>query len=349
MRLDRTGLAIGVTAAIAMALLAGCKKEGATDALKEATAAALEKATDAKPGQADDAADAGQAAVGEFDISSVPLSTVALGDFPYLTLPAGYVGNGDAETKRIARFPFWVKGRAHWVEGRFYLVNVYPEKEGDYNPYELRKNLEALVAQMGGVKLVRGKNFPTTSSRAGATKSRMGFLKGLGDIYNVPASTYVVRRDDGNIWIHFAQDTAQGGLIVGQEKAFVATAQLLPASEMKKQLDAAGKVALQVNFATDKTDVLPDSLPQIEQVAELMKIDGALKLAVNGHTDDSGDAAHNQRLSEGRAKAVVALLAGKGIEASRLTAAGFGSTQPVADNGTQEGKAKNRRVELVKR
>ncbi|WP_248642839.1 OmpA family protein [Thermomonas fusca] len=348
MRLDRTGLAIGVTAAIAMALLAGCKKEGATDALKEATAAALEKATDAKPGQADDAADAGQAAVGEFDISSVPLSTVALGDFPYLTLPAGYVGNGDAETKRIARFPFWVKGRAHWVEGRFYLVNVYPEKEGDYNPYELRKNLEALVAQMGGVKLSEEK-IPYDIIKSWGDEITMGFLKGLGDIYNVPASTYVVRRDDGNIWIHFAQDTAQGGLIVGQEKAFVATAQLLPASEMKKQLDAAGKVALQVNFATDKTDVLPDSLPQIEQVAELMKIDGALKLAVNGHTDDSGDAAHNQRLSEGRAKAVVALLAGKGIEASRLTAAGFGSTQPVADNGTQEGKAKNRRVELVKR
>ena len=66
---------------------------------------------------------------------------------------------------------------------------------------------------------------------------------------------------------------------------------LLPASEMKKQLDAAGKVALQVNFATDKTDVLADSLPQIEQVAALLKQDPSLQLAVNGHTDDSGDAA----------------------------------------------------------
>ena len=348
MRLDKTGLAIGVAAAIAMSLLAGCKKDGATDALKETAAAALEKATDAKPGQADDAAGADQAKGGDFDVSSVPLSTVALGDFPYITLPEGYVGNGDAETKRIARFPFWVKGKAHWVEGRFHLVNVYPEKEGDYNPHELRKNLEAMVEQMGGVKLSE-EQIPYDTIKSWGDEITMGFLKGLGDIYNVPAHTYVVRRDDGNIWIHFAQDTAQGGLIIGQEKAFVATAQLLPASEMKKQLDAAGKVALQVNFATDKTDVLPDSLPQIDQVAALLKEDGSLKLAVNGHTDDSGDAAHNQTLSEGRAKAVVALLAGKGIEASRLTAAGFGSTQPLADNGTQEGKAKNRRVELVKR
>ena len=205
-----------------------------------------------------------------------------------------------------------------------------------------------MVEQMGGVKLSE-EQIPYDTIKSWGDEITMGFLKGLGDIYNVPAHTYVVRRDDGNIWIHFAQDTTQGGLIIGQEKAFVATAQLLPASEMKKQLDAAGKVALQVNFATDKTEVLPDSLPQIDQVAALLKEDGSLKLAVNGHTDDSGDAAHNQTLSEGRAKSVVALLTAKGIDAERLTAAGFGSTQPVADNGTEEGKARNRRVELVKR
>ena len=94
--------------------------------------------------------DAAAAKAGEFDIASVPLSNVPLGDFPYITLPQGYVSNGEPETKQIARFPFWVQGRAHWVEGRFYLVNVYPEKEGGYNPYELRRNLDALVAQRGG-------------------------------------------------------------------------------------------------------------------------------------------------------------------------------------------------------
>ena len=91
-----------------------------------------------------------------------------------------------------------------------------------------------------------------------------------------------------------------------------------------------------------------EGLTEIEQVAALLKQDPSLQLAVNGHTDDSGDAAHNQQLSEGRAKSVVALLTAKGIDAARLTAAGFGSRQPVADNGTQEGKARNRRVELVK-
>jgi outer membrane protein OmpA-like peptidoglycan-associated protein len=290
-----------------------------------------------------------QPATHEFDINQVPLSHVALGDFPYISLPSGYMSNGEPETKRFARFPFWVKGQAHWVEGRFYLVNVYPENEGEYSPYEVRKNLEAQVEQMGGVK-VSEEQIPYDTVKSWGDEITMGFIKGLGDVYStsVMANVYLVRRDDGNIWIHFAQGTTQGGIIVGQEKAFQQTAQLLPASEMKKQLDSAGKVALQVKFATDKTDILPDSQPQIEQVMQLLKDDPSLKLAINGHTDNSGEAAHNQTLSEGRAAAVVAALATKGVASTRLAAHGYGDSQPVADNATPEGKAKNRRVELVK-
>lgn len=349
MRLEKIGLVMGVAVAIAAVLLAGCKNEHANEALKSAAAAALEKAIDAKQAKPDTppAADESAKSAG-FDISAIPVSTVALGDFPYISLPPGYISNGEPGAKRFARFPFWVKGQAHWVEGRFYLVNVYPDKEGEYNPYELRKNLEAQVAQMGGVK-VSEEQIPYDTIKSWGDEITMGFLKGLGDVYSVPANTYLVRRNDGNIWIHFAQDTAQGGIIVGQEKAFQQTAHLLPASAMKQQLDSAGKVALQVNFATDKTEILPDSLPQLEQVVQLLKDDPALKLAVNGHTDGSGDKTHNQALSEGRAKAVVAALVAKGIDATRLTAQGFGDSQPVADNSSAEGKAKNRRVELVKR
>lgn len=336
---------MGMAAAIAAALLPGCKNEKTNETIKNADASALEKAIDAKKAKAEESSKPA-----EFDISAIPVSTATLGDFPYISLPPGYMSNGEPETKRFARFPFWVKAQAHWVEGRFYLVNVYPDEEGEYNPYELLRNLEAQVEQIGGSK-VSDEHIPYETVNGWGEEITMGFLKGLGDVYSedVKVKTYLVRRNDGNIWIHFAQGTTQGGIIVGQEKAFQQTAQLLPASEIKKQLDAVGKVALQVNFATDKTDVLPDSLPQIEQVAALLKDDPSLKLAINGHTDNTGDAAHNQQLSEERAKAVVVLLTGKGIDAARLSAAGFGSARPVADNGTGEGKAKNRRVELVKR
>ena len=343
MRFNKTGLAMGVAAAMALTLLAGCKKDGASASLKDAASAALEHASGTAATQ-----DAAAAKAGEFDIASVQLSNVPLGEFPYISLPQGYVSNGAPETKQIARFPFWVQGRAHWVEGRFYLVNVYPEKEGDYSPLEMRKNLDALVAQMGGVQVSEEK-IPYDTVKGWGDEIAQGFITGLGDVYSLPVVTYVVHRTEGNLWIHFCQGTSQAGIIVGQEKAFEQTAQLLPASELKKQIDANGKVALQVNFATDETDILPDSQLQIAQVVQLLKEEPSLQLDVNGHTDNTGDAAHNQSLSEGRAKAVVAALEALGIDAKRLSAHGHGASQPVADNGSEEGKAKNRRVELVKR
>ena len=160
-------------------------------------------------------------------------------------------------------------------------------------------------------------------------------------------NTWLVRKPNRNIWLHFVGDTAAGAMMVIESAPFEATSTLLPASELKQQLDATGKVALQVNFATDKAEILPDSLPQIDQVVALLKDDPALRLSVNGHTDNTGDATHNQQLSEARAAAVLAALEAGGIDGSRLQAKGFGQTEPVADNATEDGKARNRRVELV--
>lgn len=283
-----------------------------------------------------------------FDIDSVPVSTVALGDFPYIALPQGYTSKGyGTVSKDFARFPFWAKGEPHWVEGRFYGATFAPESGKEMSEFEVKKNFEALIGQMGGVKISEEK-IPSDTVKSWGDEITMGFLDGLGDVYNNPATTYVVRRDDGNVWVHLVTQSAGGAYLVGKEKAFAQTAQLMPASQLKQQLDDTGKVALQVNFATDKTDIQPDSLPQIDQVVQLLKDDPALKLAINGHTDNTGDAAHNQKLSEGRANAVVAAIVAKGIDAARLSAKGFGQDQPVADNATEAGKAKNRRVELVK-
>jgi outer membrane protein OmpA-like peptidoglycan-associated protein len=80
----------------------------------------------------------------------------------------------------------------------------------------------------------------------------------------------------------------------------------------------------------------------------LLQSSPELKVEVCGHTDNVGPAASNQKLSEARARSVVAAPAGKGIASDRLTAKGYGQTSPVADNRTEEGRAKNRRVELVK-
>ena len=102
-------------------------------------------------------------------------------------------------------------------------------------------------------------------------------------------------------------------------------------------------------FATSKADILPESNAVVAQMIALLKENPGLKVSIEGHTDNSGDAKANKGLSERRAQAVLAALKTAGIPAGRLSAAGWGSEKPVADNGTAEGKAQNRRVELVKK
>ncbi len=123
----------------------------------------------------------------------------------------------------------------------------------------------------------------------------------------------------------------------------------LSASEMGKSLDASGKVAVYgILFDTNKADIKPESRPSLEQIGALLKQQSRLKLHVVGHTDNVGTLPANIDLSKRRAEAVVAALAGSsGIARDRLTANGVASLAPVASNGDEAGKAKNRRVELV--
>src|SRR3546814_16016530 len=98
---------------------------------------------------------------------------------------------------------------------------------------------------------------------------------------------------------------------------------------MKQQLDDDGKVSVQVNFAVDKADILPDSKPQIEQIVALLKQDPALQLSVDGHTDNTGDVDHTLALSKARAAAVVDAIVDQGIDGSRLLSEGFGQARPI--------------------
>jgi outer membrane protein OmpA-like peptidoglycan-associated protein len=101
-------------------------------------------------------------------------------------------------------------------------------------------------------------------------------------------------------------------------------------------------------FDTGKSTIQPESRKCLEEVVKLLNDNPGWRMQVEGHTDNVGAKAANQKLSEERAAAVVAWLASNGIERSRLTSKGFGDSVPVAENGTEEGRAKNRRVALRK-
>ena len=121
------------------------------------------------------------------------------------------------------------------------------------------------------------------------------------------------------------------------------------AAELQKGLAATGHIAVyDILFDTGKSDIKPESESALQEIAKMLTQSPGLKLHVVGHTDNTGDLAMNMKLSQARAAAVVAALTGRlGVAAGRLNPFGAGPYAPVASNRTEEGKAKNRRVELV--
>ena len=103
-----------------------------------------------------------------------------------------------------------------------------------------------------------------------------------------------------------------------------------------------------ITFDVGKSTIKPESMSEINRIVTLMTENPDLKFSVEGHTDNTGNTANNQTLSEARSKAIVDKLVSLGIAANRLTSAGKGQNSPISDNSTDEGRAKNRRVEFVK-
>ena len=103
---------------------------------------------------------------------------------------------------------------------------------------------------------------------------------------------------------------------------------------------------LYLQFETAKATMLPSSYPQLDQVVDVLRANPDLHVQVQGHTDSQGDDTANLKLSMERALAVKTYILNKGIDASRVTHRGYGATQPIDDNKTPAGRAKNRRIEI---
>ncbi|WP_374514467.1 OmpA family protein [Brevundimonas sp.] len=281
-----------------------------------------------------------------FDLTAVPLSTAELGAFPYFSLPEGYERTGEESYDHFA-FPFWVEGAFRTVEGKVHMSMIGPEDGRRFSRLELQRNIEAVLDSVGSVKVSQAP-VPIDAINGLGDQVISNTTAGTGDIYNNEVATYVIRRPDKTIWVHFDAGSSTAGLTVAETAPLRVTAGLLPADQLRRELEADGRVAIQVNFAVDKAEILPDSRPQIDAVLALLRGQPDLRLAVEGHTDNTGAAAHNRALSEARARSVVAALTSAGVGADRLQPRGFGPDRPVADNQTEAGRASNRRVELVR-
>jgi OOP family OmpA-OmpF porin len=347
------------SAALAVLALAACSsKPDATANLSAAGGASAANSTAPVNATQSAAAPAAAPAVNGFDPASAAPGTAPTGAWPYFSLMDGYeplsIKNKPGDASRelqhdvsYDRYEFFDGKKLIPIEGRLYTVRALGKGA---SIFQVEKTYEKLVHDLGGVTVWEG-----SGKEIGDAKLKFGDSRhrGLYMLERETGGTYMVRTPGSEIWVEvwkrWQDEDDSYWLTVVEKKALEMKARMLDAEQMKAALDAQGHVALYINFDTDATAIKPDSQPILAEIVKLLKANPDLKLEVQGHTDNSGTPAHNQTLSTGRASSVLGALLSQGIAIDRLTAKGYGQSKPVADNATEDGKAKNRRVELVKR
>lgn len=237
-------------------------------------------------------------------------------------------------------------GTAVDVEGRVTDIVYFAPK--DRSPFEIWRSYQKGLADAGFVTA-----FSCEREACGKTADAMSVLAdtGTGDTANNFAMA-AFRRADGvrinlSVWQYSAWEP-RITLKVVEPVAMEQGVKTLSSTDIGRDVASTGKAVLYaVQFETDKATLRPESGPQLKAIADWLNA-GATRALVVGHTDDQGAFPYNIALSQRRAEAVVAALAGQyAIKKDRLTPFGNGMAAPVASNRSPEGQARNRRVEVV--
>ena len=238
------------------------------------------------------------------------------------TRMSGYIIR-DCQTKDFDAFEFETgKREKNIVEGRRTKLTYWIEdRSKEPSALAIVRNYENAIKSVGGTVLFLDKD---------------RFVNGK------------IVKDGKEIWAQVEKGGTQIWLTV-VEKAGMAQEIVANADAFGKDIQSTGHAAIYgIYFDTGKSEVKPESQAALQEVAKLLSGDPNLKLLVVGHTDSVGQLEANMKLSQARAEAVVqALIKNHGVAASRLRPQGAGPIAPVATNCTEEGRAKNRRVELV--
>lgn len=228
------------------------------------------------------------------------------------------------EAKEFASHPFKLqKGKTRTVEGKYtFITYSVDDRKDDQTGEAVVRNYENALKKIGGTVADSVPNWWVNGSV-------------VVDGKEVWAEA---ERGNGKIWLRIVEKQEMVQHVVADAAAF------------RDGLKAKGHVAVEgIYFDTGKAILKPESTPALQEVAKLLGADPSLKLWVVGHTDSVGQADANMKLSQARAEAVVtALTTTHGITAARLKGYGVGPLAPVASNDSEDGRAKNRRVELVK-
>ena len=253
-------------------------------------------------------------------------------DTPYFTgMPSYKIV--DASDQEFADYRFYNGKNCTTIEGKkFFRAYTLKEDAKQSSDLQISRNYSNSVKSMGGTIVFEGQCSGSDCAENCGYRMMVGkVMKGGNELW-----IEVVPFNDGNDYYLT--------LVVKE-----AMKQDVTASDMFDTLNREGHIALYINFDTGKSTIKPESKQIINQIVEMMKANPGLKIGVEGHTDNVGNPKSNKTLSDERAKSVVAAIVAQGIDTKRLSTAGYGQDKPIADNKTEEGRAKNRRVELVKK
>lgn len=243
-------------------------------------------------------------------------------DHPLLTrLPDYWISS--CVHKQFDAFKFSVGKTTSPVEGEFWEIRYLPPPSMTTKPSTLQmvRNVENALKQAGG------KTVYSDSQKV----------------------TLTLTNQDKQLWVEGWADHTGKYILTIVEKGAMAQEIAANADAFANGLRATGHIAVEgILFDTGKATLKPESQQAIGEIIKLLKADGALKVFVVGHTDNVGGTDGNMKLSQDRAQAVVQALVKGGIDAARLKSFGNGPYAPVAANEQEAGRAKNRRVELVK-
>ena len=228
------------------------------------------------------------------------------------------------QSKEFDGYDFFTsKPPKHREEGKFTFLTYAIEKG---------------KAEQSGLAVVR--NYENAITKIGGTIAASDPNRWVNGKVVVDGKEIWVQAEKGNglIWIRIIEKKQMEQHIVADAASFA------------NDLKSTGHVAVYgIFFDTGQSTVKPESKPALEEVAKLIKADAALNLWVVGHTDSVGKVEDNMKLAQARAEAVVTeLTKTHGVAAARLKGYGAGPLAPVASNDTDDGRAKNRRVDLVK-
>ena len=255
------------------------------------------------------------------------------------------------------------------VEGSF--TRLWYESAGDTSATELIRNYQNELKAKGFQILYDSTKDPAATSWTNylavfsgmeIKTNRSNYVFFAANEKNVKVTSAKLQKPGGDAYVHLtavewpkddavykARKGAYIAVDIVETKAMTQNMVVVSADEMSRTINATGRVALYgIYFDTSKADIKPESKAAMDEIAKYLKANAGMKLHVVGHTDNVGGLESNLGLSKRRAEAVVAALAKQyGIAQSRLTANGVAYLAPVAVNTTEEGRAKNRRVELV--